>query len=308
MNTEVVVHRIVKEKKNPGQYIEPHSHTFFELLYGMKGTACVVIKEETPEGGLKDRIYDLEKGSLVIAAPGKVHAVYSQTVSISLSVKFTCPDSLSRLILSLPVCFPKVDESQDMLLRNMFEEAVNRLPDYPEMIDLRLCELLFGLHRAGISAMGRGPSFGLPPVSSRSVKLSEALDYIHTHIDGPLSVSEVAEVTGYHENYFSSYFKENVGCTPVYYITEKKMERARELMMFSDLSITDIAEKLGYDSIHYFSRVFKKRSGLTPMEFKKRVSAEQAVNVVVNENTPKGEYEIPLKDGPSEKEDIPGQG
>ena len=55
------------------------------------------------------------------------------------------------------------------------------------------------------------------------------------------------------------------------YFTSLKMEEAKRLIQKSDLNFTEISAQLGYDSIHYFSKVFKKHTGLSPSDFAKKI-------------------------------------
>ncbi|MDD5832143.1 MAG: AraC family transcriptional regulator [Clostridiales bacterium] len=70
------------------------------------------------------------------------------------------------------------------------------------------------------------------------------------------------------------------------------------MMLYSELNITQISEVLGFQSIHYFSRLFKKIVGIAPTEYISRVKDNRPINVLHNANTPKGEFEIPLRDFP----------
>ena len=76
-------------------------------------------------------------------------------------------------------------------------------------------------------------------------------------------------------------------------------------MLYSELNVSQIAEKLSYQSIHYFSRLFKQMTGIPHSEYIDRVKSDRPVNVIYNQNTPEGEFEIPLRKGigsePSER-------
>ena len=72
-------------------------------------------------------------------------------------------------------------------------------------------------------------------------------------------------------------------------------------MLYSDQTVTQIAESLGYQSIHYFSRLFKKMTGITPTAYISRVKENRPINELHNANTPLGELEFPLQDGGGEK-------
>ncbi|BAV07440.1 transcriptional regulator, AraC family [Filimonas lacunae] len=88
-----------------------------------------------------------------------------------------------------------------------------------------------------------------PPVQNFSAFLSEKLNYDY--------------------NYLSSLFSEVKGTTIANFIIAHKIERAKELLVYNELSLTQIAEKLHYSSVAHLSNQFKKVTGLTPTFFKK---------------------------------------
>lgn len=296
MKAEITVHRIVKETKKTGQFIEPHKHTFYHLMYGISGTAFVTVQEIDEHGISKDCLYHLNKGALITVPPNKIHAIYSETKSVILTVKFTCTSFLESLILSIPTFISHVNNYQEMLLRNMLEEAIDQDPNHADIIDLRTYELFINLNRTRFCQTSHIRTTSILPYSAKSARLSKIIEYIDSHLESSLTVADVSKISGYSASYFSAYFKENIGYTPNYYINLRKMERAKELMLFSELNITQISEKLGYDSVHYFSRTFKKLIGITPTEYITRSRTEQVINVVINQNTPSEKFEIPLRD------------
>lgn len=290
MLPDVTVHRVVRDMKKPGQYIEKHRHAFYHFIYGISGNAHVTVGEAA---------YSLKTGTLIMVPPKTDHAVYSLDNSSSLSIKFTCDARLKHQIEQFPICVPHLDVFQDKLIKSLFEEAVNRLPGFDELVGLRLCEFLVLLQR---SMTGRNSARVAPPLptGAKSKRIQRGLDYIESNLEEPIAVSKVAAVCGYHKNYFSEVFHRELGYAPNEYIRLRKVERSRELMLYTDLNITQIAERLGFESIHYFSRVFKEITGMPPSEYLNRVRREQGINVVHNSNTPPGEFEIPLKDGAPE--------
>jgi len=73
----------------------------------------------------------------------------------------------------------------------------------------------------------------------------------------------------YDYNYISNLFSEIAAQTIIHYYNALRVERAKEMILFQQLSFTQIAEKLGYSSVSHFSACFKKASGLPPTAFKK---------------------------------------
>lgn len=287
MRNQVIVHRVVKNVKRSGQYIEPHSHAFFHYIYALGGHTRVTVEGQN---------YETEQGSLVLVPPETVHSITSLDTSCCLDLKFSCSEALSARIIGLPRYLRAVDDHANSLIRNIFEEAVGQEPDYDEIINLRLYELLIRLLRQQSGKEAGQAAAGCFLSAPRQESIRRALRIVEEELETPLRVADLAERCGYSENYFRQVFRQSVGMMPNAYINQRKIAKAKELMLYSEQNVTQIAEKLGYQSIHYFSRLFKKVSGITPTDYISRVKDNRPINVVRNANTPQGEFEIPVRD------------
>ena len=106
--------------------------------------------------------------------------------------------------------------------------------------------------------------------SYSGLAIYHALRYIDRNFTEIKSVKEVAEKLSYSEYYLSHIFTEKMGMSIKQYITEKKIAYSAELLKTSNLSVSEIAEKLGYSSLHSFSQTFKKSHGISPVQFKNK--------------------------------------
>ena len=79
----------------------------------------------------------------------------------------------------------------------------------------------------------------------------------------------MSEKLNYEYNYLSNLFSEVKGTTIEHYIIAHKIERAKELLVYNEMTLTEVAEKLHYSSVGHLSNQFKKVTGLTPSFFKK---------------------------------------
>ena len=95
-------------------------------------------------------------------------------------------------------------------------------------------------------------------------------DYINSNLDKKLYVSQIANVFLYSESYITKVFKRDTGMSLKQYYVYAKIERARTMLIETDMSITDIAFKQGYPNVHYFCRIFKEHYQMTPKEFRER--------------------------------------
>jgi YesN/AraC family two-component response regulator len=99
-----------------------------------------------------------------------------------------------------------------------------------------------------------------------SKKVKQALQYIHQHYSQDLSVDSVAEVLGISGVYLSQIFKKETGQTFLEYLTEYRIEIAKDLLAKGGYKIYEVAAMVGYKTSQYFSQVFRKVTGMVPLE------------------------------------------
>lgn len=99
--------------------------------------------------------------------------------------------------------------------------------------------------------------------------IRQALAYIDEHYAAEnISLKEVAGYTNVSANYFSAVFSQEMQQTFVEYLTQKRMEKAKELLRRTDKRSAEIAVEVGYKDPHYFSFVFRKTQGCTPRDYR----------------------------------------
>lgn len=91
-----------------------------------------------------------------------------------------------------------------------------------------------------------------------------------TYMSDEISLNTIAAEVGMSPSYFSSIFSKEMGKTFVEYLTEIRMDRAKELLMCSSMKTSEIGYEVGYKDTHYFSYIFKKTQNCTPKEFRAR--------------------------------------
>lgn len=97
--------------------------------------------------------------------------------------------------------------------------------------------------------------------------ISNVQKYINAHIEDKLSLNDVAAVFGLSPNYLSALFKKNCSIGFSEYITQRKISRAKTMLLEQNMKIYEAADRLGFESAFYFSKVFKKVEGISPREY-----------------------------------------
>ena len=104
--------------------------------------------------------------------------------------------------------------------------------------------------------------------SRNSELIKKAMLYISEHFSNPLTLEEVAAYVHLHPSYFSTLFKSSTGSSFKEYLNMVRIEESKRLLSNTDYSIIDIAVAVGFEDQSYFSKVFKKYTGLTPKQFR----------------------------------------
>ncbi|OJG97986.1 hypothetical protein RV18_GL003682 [Enterococcus termitis] len=105
-------------------------------------------------------------------------------------------------------------------------------------------------------------------------QINTILDYIHEHYNEEINLTTLADIMHLNRHYVSRFFKEAVGMNFIDYLTAYRVEKAKQLLMKTEESITEIAGTVGYIDSTYFSKLFKKKVGQSPHQFRKHYHGE----------------------------------
>lgn len=103
------------------------------------------------------------------------------------------------------------------------------------------------------------------------VKILNTISYIQLNLSGDLSITHLAKRANLHTDYFSRLFHQHTGERPVKYIHEKRIERAQYLIVTTQMTFSEIATLTGFENVFYFSKIFKKITGMSPGNYKKQM-------------------------------------
>ena len=99
--------------------------------------------------------------------------------------------------------------------------------------------------------------------------IRQALRYIDAALPGDVSLQEVAAQVHLNPSYLSQLFKQQMNMNFIDYVLEQRMARAKQLLAQTTLRISEIAERVGYSDVAYFSNAYKRATGMTPSEYRK---------------------------------------
>ncbi len=100
-------------------------------------------------------------------------------------------------------------------------------------------------------------------------RLRRVVEYINEHLEQDLSLAEIAAAAGMNPYHLSRAFKQEVGLAPHQYVLRRRVERAKTLLAETELTIVEVAFRVGFQSQSHFTNIFRRLTGLTPMAFRR---------------------------------------
>lgn len=102
-----------------------------------------------------------------------------------------------------------------------------------------------------------------------SMHTSQAMDYVYNHLHESISVEGIAEHIDIHPTYLSKLFMKETGQSLSVYIRKKRIQTARNMLVYSNYSCAEIAQYLAFSSSSHFASVFKEETGMTPLKYRR---------------------------------------
>lgn len=249
-----------------------HYHNHYEIYYQLSGERYYFIK---------DRSYYIKKGDIVVIDMLELHktsfagAVEYERMLINfkkeyLSDYINCMKGLNPLeVFRKPINIYSLTLAErnyiEQLLYRMKDEFEKRSEGYDTYLKISLIELLILLSRS--SEKMKNQSMEYP--SALHKKISQIASYINSNYSKQLTLNQVAEIFKVSPYYFCRTFKEVTGFTFTEYLNTTRVKEAQRLLLESALKVIDIAEKVGFDSSTHFGRIFKSRTGFSPLQYRK---------------------------------------
>ena len=238
----------------------PHTHNHAELFYIVGGNGQFLIE---------DQLYPVNTNHLVIINPNVTHT----EVSLNAQPLEYIVLGIEGVELSITensngqFCILDHFESMDITscLRNILREMELKQPGYKDVCQAFMEILIIRLMRStGLS---------LPSEPQNSVgnhQCAAVRRYIDQHFKESLTLDQLAEEAHVNKFYLSHAFKKEYGVSPINYMISRRLEESKYLLAETDLSLSQISQLLGFSSLSYFSQVFHRTQGLTPMEYRQQ--------------------------------------
>ena len=236
----------------------PHTHNHLELFYIVGGKGQFLIQ---------DQLYPVNANNLVVINPNASHTEVSlnaqplEYIVLGIEGIELQTSDTSNGQFSILDQFESVEISG--CLRNILRETELKNTGYEDICQAYMEILIIRLMRNTALAI---PS-EVHSVSTNR-QCAAVRRYIDLHFKEPLTLDQLAEEGHMNKYYLSHAFKREYGVSPINYMISRRIEESKYLLAETDLSMSQIAQLLGFSSLSYFSQVFRRTQSVTPMEYR----------------------------------------
>ena len=249
----------IREKKG-GFMPHFHYHSSYELFYIKSGTATFIIGNKS---------YSVYEGTLLVIPPYVPHkSIYTDSgetsrIELQLKISFLTKHMAEILEhLSKHICYTLSLKYQTYLLKLLYKmkEEFRSKKEYSEDLCLAyVTEFLVAVHRNALRCEATS--------TENEVLAQKIMEYITENYHRNITIAELSEEFHICESTVFKSFKKHIGLKVTDYINFTRVMNAERLMQETDLSLTEIAYRCGFNNCNYFSSVFKRYKNTTPGKF-----------------------------------------
>ena len=236
----------------------PHTHNHMELFYIVGGRGQFLIQ---------DQLYPVNANNLVIINPNVPHTEVSlnaqplEYIVLGIEGVELASSEHSNGRFSMLDHFESVEISG--CLRNILREMEQKSTGYEDVCQAYMEILIIRLMRSTALSVPMQPQ-----QISANRQCAAVKRYIDQHFKETLTLDQLAEEAHMNKFYLSHAFKQEFGVSPINYLISCRIEESKYLLAETDLSISQIAQLLNFSSPSYFSQVFRRTQGVSPVEFR----------------------------------------
>lgn len=236
----------------------PHTHNHMELFYIVGGKGQFLIQ---------DQLYPVNANNLVIINPNVPHTEVSlnaqplEYIVLGIEGVELASSEHSNGRFSMLDHFESVEISG--CLRNILREMELKSTGYEDVCQAYMEILIIRLMRSTALSVPAQPQ-----QISANRQCAAVKRYIDQHFKETLTLDQLAEEAHMNKFYLSHAFKQEFGVSPINYLISCRIEESKYLLAETDLSISQIAQLLNFSSPSYFSQVFRRTQGVSPVEFR----------------------------------------
>jgi len=260
---QLKLRNIASAKYGGDWHSTPHAHNYTELFYIIGGDGQFLVEDER---------FPVRTDQLVIVNPNIIHTELSYEARpleyIVLGIEgleiSTSGSNEDRYCI---YAFPSANQVLTCM-KNILQEMQDRNLEHQIVcqayMDILVVQLMRSTNVSRTHVSGSSPS---------NRQCAAVRRYIDLHFKEALSLDQLAEESHMNKYYLSHAFKQQYGVSPINYMISRRLEESKYLLAETDLSMSQIAQLLGFSSLSYFSQLFRRTQSVSPREYRQNAKA-----------------------------------
>jgi AraC-like DNA-binding protein/mannose-6-phosphate isomerase-like protein (cupin superfamily) len=249
-------------KERPPQYAGTEDqHDFWELLYVDKGYVKILLDQQ---------IRTVSDGEFLLIAPRRRHSILSSGSVAPFFITAHFETNIEHLEVLADAVFRGNEQGRQLLIHLLREKASDAF-GADALVCCYLVEFLVNAVR-GAEALPSPKALTPYFQDNAAVESAEkAMKFMKANFHRSLTLREIADASCLSPSHLSHLFKKKTGSSVMGFLEELRIQHAKTLLLESGLNVSQIAEQIGYSSIHLFSRRFKKFVSVSPARYARMV-------------------------------------
>ncbi|QEC76315.1 AraC family transcriptional regulator [Mucilaginibacter ginsenosidivorax] len=268
--------KVGPNKNYPNNREHPIDHSFtWDKGRILSGYYIVFItKGEGILESAKTKAFEVKAGMCFLLFPGIWHRYKPHPLSgweeywVGFNGEY--PDELMRKGVFKPEA-PFIDVGLNEELLQLFHTLIKTV----ERAEIGYRQIVTGITLQMLGLLSALSKFHDQTGSKNERLVSKAKFLLQESVENPVSLEDIAKELPMGYSNFRKTFKQVTGLSPNQYHLELRLDKAKNLLAFTNLTVNEIAYQTGFESIFYFSRMFKKKNGLAPKEFRSQLANHQ---------------------------------
>jgi AraC-like DNA-binding protein len=271
------------EYRNPQSAFPLHIHDFHEIALVFFGRATHFTAHEA---------YEIQGGDIINIKPGQAHGfknireltlmnilvnpVFFEENYFGIQnlpayhILFDNEPEAGSAVSSFSVIHFRMKLNTFLTLKSLIESISQEMTERPKGYQVTVT----GYFLHFLAFLSRAYDEKKQHVSSYGADVIRLIEFVKDHYRGFLTMDQLLEISGMSESRVQRIFKHHFGCSPFQYINRLRLSAAKDDLILTSKSITEIALDLGFNDSNYFTRRFKESAGMSPREFRSNALKE----------------------------------
>lgn len=250
-----IEYKLMKKGTNMNSF---HSHNSYEILFIASGSKIILCN---------DSYQELHAGDIALFSPNEPHKSFGNNsyewICLNFSEeylkKYFTPTAAKTLISIFQNRIVRSNTNQFVELCRMFYKLYNNYNNKSDMLFIDVANILLYISKINKSILKN---------NLVNKKLSEIINYISENYLYNISIENIADNCHISKSWICTLFKKNLKTTPMSFLSNIRILHACDILLTTDMTITEIAMNCGFSSSSYFGHIFKLITGQTPSEFR----------------------------------------